>query len=103
MSTTTAPPALACLSLADSEAYAARIGLSTGVVHEQPSLELLSKILLAQQTTTPYDSSSLHVGSDAFKGPSQPIVLGGGREKMSLGAGNFERIVKLRQGGFCYA
>ncbi|KAL8283224.1 hypothetical protein RQP46_006002 [Phenoliferia psychrophenolica] len=103
MSTTTVPPVLACLSLADSEAYAARIGLPEIVVHEPASLALLAKLLLHNQTTTPYDTSALHVGKDAWNEPSHPIQLGGGKELMQLGVGNFERIVKRHQGGFCYA
>lgn len=97
------PPTLACLSLADTETYLARIGLAASVAHEPASLDLLAKLLMAQQTSTPYDTSALHVSTEGWNGPSKPIVLGGGKELMSLGQGNFERIAVRHQGGYCYA
>ncbi|KAK4706012.1 hypothetical protein P7C70_g185, partial [Phenoliferia sp. Uapishka_3] len=94
---------LSILSLPDTHSYLTRIGLPVSTATEPPSLDLLAKLLLAQQTTTPYDTSALHVSKEDWNGPNRPIVLGGGKEMMELGKGNFNRIVGRQQGGFCYA
>ncbi|BGP46102.1 hypothetical protein JCM10450v2_001942 [Rhodotorula kratochvilovae] len=102
---TSVPPALACLNLADSEAYLERLALPRGFAVEPPSVDLLSRILLAHHLSVPYDSSAIHVGPEQWKaGKNEPREIawraGPG---MDLGRRNFERVVLERQGGYCYS
>jgi len=112
---TSVPPALACLNRPDTEAYLERIGLaressaessSPDLASEPPSFDLLAKILMAHHLAVPYDSSAIHVGSEAWArgkaGHAEPIEwrAGPGQE---LGEGNFRRIVLKRQGGYCFS
>ena len=102
---TSVPPTLACLNTSDSEAYLARIGLPKDSVVEPPSLDLLSRILMAHHLSVPYDSSAIHVGSDEWrrgKDKGEPIEWRRG-PGMELGRGNFQRVILKRQGGYCYA
>ncbi|SCZ96599.1 BZ3500_MvSof-1268-A1-R1_Chr4-4g07465 [Microbotryum saponariae] len=95
----------AILSLSDTESLLARLDLPTTLADSEPSLDLLSQILMAWHTHIPYDSSSLHVKRedwDSAMEESRPIVLGTG-DGMELGVGNFERISKRYTGGYCYA
>ena len=102
---TSVPPALACLNLADSEAYLERLALPHEFAVEPPSVDLLSRILLAHHLAVPYDSSAIHVGPEQWKaGKNEPREIawraGPG---MDLGRRNFERVVLERQGGYCYS
>lgn len=99
---TTTPPQLATLNLPDTLAYLERIGLPSSTATLPPSLPLLAQLSFAHQTTTSYDSSSLHVTTAEWEEPSTPIVLGDG-QGMEMGRGNFERIVLRRGGGHCIA
>ncbi|GAA5921760.1 hypothetical protein JCM1841_001851 [Sporobolomyces salmonicolor] len=111
---TTLPPVLAVLNLADTHLYLRRLGLSPSLASQPPSLELLSTLLLAHHTHIPYDSSALHVPPGDWTGPSKPIQFRRGRG-MELGKGNFDRIMKGKdvqpdgrkggmpgQGSYCY-
>ncbi|SCV69018.1 BQ2448_2038 [Microbotryum intermedium] len=95
----------AILSLPDTLTLLSRLDLPTTLAHAEPSLDLLSQILMAWQTHIPYDTSSLHVKRgewEAAKEESRPIRLGHG-DGMELGKGNFERITQRYTGGYCYA
>ncbi|GAA5996303.1 uncharacterized protein JCM10292_007521 [Rhodotorula paludigena] len=100
---TSMPPALACLNLPDSEAYLERIGLPASLAADPPSLELLSRILMAHMCTVPYDSSAIHVPREAWKADEAREIRWREGPGMELGCGNFERVVLRRQGGYCFA
>ncbi|KAI5478311.1 arylamine N-acetyltransferase [Pseudohyphozyma bogoriensis] len=97
------PDSLAIHSLRDTIQFLIRLNLPPTTVEQPPSLELLSKLLLAAHLEVPFDSSCLHVSADEWLGENKEIVLGKGGGSMQLGEGNFNRIVKKHQGGFCYA
>lgn len=100
---TVLPPQLAVFNDADTIAYLARIGLSSNVLAESPSFDLLSRVHLHHHLAVPYDTSSLHVPEAKWTEESRPIDLGRGAG-MQLGTrGNFERIIERHRGGFCYA
>ncbi|GAA5978889.1 hypothetical protein JCM11641_003604 [Rhodosporidiobolus odoratus] len=99
---TTLPPKAAMLDRADSEAFLERIGLPASVVDDKPSFELLASILMRCHLSIPFSSTSIHVPHQDWKGPNKPIELKRG-PGMELGKGNFDRIVKRKQGGYCYA
>ncbi|SGZ22170.1 BQ5605_C022g09441 [Microbotryum silenes-dioicae] len=95
----------AILSLPDTESLLSRLDLPTTLADSEPSLELLSQILMAWHTHIPYDTSSLHVKRTDWENAmeeSRSIVLGTG-DGMELSVGNFERISKRYTGGYCYA
>ncbi|GAA5916594.1 hypothetical protein JCM8208_002117 [Rhodotorula glutinis] len=112
---TSAPPTLACLNQADTEAYLERIGLASGssagssspdLASEPPSLALLAKILMAHHLSVPYDSSAIHVGSEAWargKAGQREAIQWRAGPGQELGEGNFRRIVLKRQGGYCFS
>ncbi|GAA6000941.1 hypothetical protein JCM10207_007335 [Rhodosporidiobolus poonsookiae] len=99
---TTIPPALAVLSLPDTELYLERIGLPASLANAKPSLELLSQLLLANHISIPFSSSPIHVAPEDWLGPNKPIELRRG-PGMELGERNFDRVVRRRQGGYCYS
>ncbi|GAA5944715.1 uncharacterized protein JCM15063_002378 [Sporobolomyces koalae] len=115
--TTTVPPVLACLNLVDTQLYLNRLGLDPELAYRSPSVELLSRILLAHHVRIPYDSSRIHV-PDWSASPSTPIEWRKG-PGMQLGRINFETIVGINGkdgkqqlgqnglptggGGYCYA
>ncbi|GAA5888060.1 hypothetical protein JCM6882_000267 [Rhodosporidiobolus microsporus] len=99
---TTIPPALAVLNLADTERYLERIGLPASLADAKPSLELLEKLLMANHLTIPFSSASIHVPAEDWLGPNKPIELRRG-PGMELGKKNFERLITKKQGGYCYS
>ncbi|GAA5957904.1 hypothetical protein JCM10213_003850 [Rhodosporidiobolus nylandii] len=96
---------VAVLNLPDTEAYLERIGLPKQLATEEPSLDLLSRILLAHHLAVPFSSVSIHCSPEDWRGPNKPIELrrGRGMEIAKGGKGNFERVVKRHGGGFCYS
>ncbi|BGP30133.1 hypothetical protein JCM10296v2_001885 [Rhodotorula toruloides] len=97
------PPVLACLSLPDTERYLERMGLPAALACEPPSLDLLSRILMAHHLNIPYDSSAIHVGPEDWRGPNKEITWRQGPGMEMGGRGNFDRVVLRRNGGYCYA
>ncbi|BGP13934.1 hypothetical protein JCM10213v2_001872 [Rhodosporidiobolus nylandii] len=85
---------VAVLNLPDTEAYLERIGLPKQLATEEPSLDLLSRILLAHHLAVPFSSVSIHCSPEDWRGPNKPIELrrGRGMEIAKGGKGNFERV-----------
>lgn len=89
------------LTPSQAELYLARINLPPSLLNEPPSLELLSKLLLAQLENIPKDTSPLHVPEEQWNIPG-PIKLSSAFTGMPEGTNAFERIVKQRKGAFCF-
>lgn len=91
------------LTKEETESYLIRILLPSTLITSPPSLELLSKLLLAHLETVPKDTAPLHVNSwDDDVEDSTPIILASNKI-MPLGIKAFDRIVKMNSGAFCFA
>ncbi|GAA5900594.1 uncharacterized protein JCM6883_002892 [Sporobolomyces salmoneus] len=92
------------LTTQQAELYLSRINLTPPTLSEPPSLELLSKLLLAQLENIPKDTSTLHVPESQWNSAdSTDIKLSEALGKMPEGVDAFERIVVDRKGAFCFA
>lgn len=96
------PYAQDVLTSAQTALYLTRINLPTSLLGESPSLELLSKLLLAQLENIPKDTSPLHVPEEQWDTPGTTIKLSSSFTGMPEGIKAFERIVTQKKGAFCF-
>ncbi|GJN89304.1 hypothetical protein Rhopal_002284-T1 [Rhodotorula paludigena] len=88
------------LGRADAAAYLERISLPLALLDESPSLDLLRQLQSAHILAVPFESLTLHVPD--WHDDDAEIHLGGGHP-VRLGNDAYNRIVRLRRGGFCFS
>ncbi|KAF7298065.1 UPF0029 domain-containing protein [Mycena chlorophos] len=85
-------------------AYLKRIELPPSLAESPPSLQQLSDIYLAHHYHVPKDTTSLHAPPEAWRGRSEPIILGSTLHAMPQRLHPaYHRIVNLHAGGYCWA
>ncbi|GAA5835797.1 hypothetical protein JCM9279_004649 [Rhodotorula babjevae] len=91
------------LSHEQTEQYLARLALPRTLVHEPPSLDLLTRVLVSHLEQVAKDTSPLHVPEEQWEGPSTPIRLSSAFTNMPESTSAFDRVVLQRKGAFCFA
>ncbi|GAA5875628.1 hypothetical protein JCM8547_000892 [Rhodosporidiobolus lusitaniae] len=97
------PFAATALSRDDAEAYTDRLQLPRSVLNEQPSCDLLKRVMVAQLEEIPKETSPLHVPEADWEGPNKPIVLGSCHSKMPESLLSFDRTIRQCKGAFCFS